>query len=44
MDIRKKVFLIRVVRHWHKMPREAVPIPGEIQGQAGRGSEYLIKL
>ena len=27
MDIRNKLFLVRVVRHWHRVPREAVAAP-----------------
>ena len=32
---------MRVVKHWHRLPREGgrCPIPGNIQGQVGWGSE-----
>ena len=26
MDIRKKFFMIRLVRHWHRLPSEAVDV------------------
>ena len=41
LDIRKNFFTIRVVRHWHRLPKRAsrCSVPGYIQGQAGQGSE-----
>lgn len=40
----KKCFTLRAVKHWHRLAREVVDVPGDIQGQAGLGSEHLIKL
>ncbi|KFR03796.1 hypothetical protein Y956_13125, partial [Nipponia nippon] len=27
LDIKKKFFTVRVVNHWHRLPREAVDAP-----------------
>ena len=27
MDIRKKLFTVRIVKHWYRLPREVVDVP-----------------
>ena len=39
-DIRKKLFTVRAVRHWNRLPEKLqMPHPWEHSGQSGRGSE-----
>ncbi|KFV60153.1 hypothetical protein N341_07201, partial [Tyto alba] len=35
LDVRKKLFIVRVVRHWSRVPREAVAAPSP-EGFKGR--------
>ena len=41
LDIGKKLFTVRMVRHWSRLPSKTVHalLPGSTQGQAGRGFE-----
>ena len=43
--MREKVFTIRVVRQWHRLPREVVvPHPCKQPRLGWRGCEYLLEL
>jgi len=41
LNIRKKFFMMRMVKHWKRLPQRGGRffILGNIQGQVGRGSE-----
>jgi len=46
LDLRKMFFTIKILKHWHRLPREVVDAPSleTFQGQAGWGSEHLMEL
>ena len=41
LDIKKKFFPVRMVRHWHRLPREAVDAPGSLEVFKARLDEAL---
>ncbi|KFV42879.1 hypothetical protein N341_00500, partial [Tyto alba] len=43
LDVKKKFFPVRVVRHWYKLPREALAAPS-LEGFKARLDEALSSL
>ncbi|KFV47662.1 hypothetical protein N341_11919, partial [Tyto alba] len=43
LDVRKKFFTVRLVSHWHRVPREAVAAPS-LEGFKARLDGALINL
>ena len=44
MDIRKKFFTMRVVKHWHRVPREVVDanLPGRFKARLDGALSNLV--
>ncbi|KGL86517.1 hypothetical protein N301_00213, partial [Charadrius vociferus] len=44
LDIRKKFFTVRVVRHWNRLPREVVDAPSleVLKARLDRALSYLV--
>jgi len=41
LDIRNKFFMMRMMKPWHRLPRE-MSYPGNIQGQVGQVLSNLV--
>jgi len=40
LDRRKKSFTVRVARHWSRLSREAVDVPGGVQSHIALGNDF----